>query len=182
MTYFGVQAYLNGYDIFANYHLKGIPYVFIDCMDDLSKPIELDHGQRKVFLCDDIEYWFNSRMYKSDINREISKITLLYGKVSCSTIWSAKRGMALDNSLREITDYFCEVDLELAFRSCDKRVDDDLHRWLNYLRIVVPVLDNCGNLVDMKYLYNLDVWARFYDTREFIRDIYSSGLDSGCKA
>lgn len=163
-----IENYCFGTEIYSNYNLR-IPYIKINNLEDFDR-ITTDKN-RKVFLGDDFEYWFNSRSSHSKKNIQLNDVLLFWGKKNCSLVYTSKRELAIDKSIRESTMEFWELELKPIFRHPNKYCNRVLWNYLNFLYIYVTRFDHNLNELKPFKIYNLHKIVPYFDTSEIIEDI-----------
>ena len=163
-----IRWYFNDVDVYSNIPLS-YPYYFIESLEDFDE-ICVD-GRNKIFIGDDFDYWFESRGYSSKVNKQLNEILMFFGKKSTSLVYSAKREMAIDKSLRESTVEFWELEL------CQRVVHPDpvknrlLKQYMNFLFVLVNRYDrNLAELPSYR-IQNLHQICQLFDTRHMISKI-----------
>lgn len=162
MSYFGLYFYLRGRDVLSNYHLV-YPHKMIENLDDL------DNSANCVGLFDDFEFIGSSKFLKSSEKKDLLQISLMFSKRGISPVmYSVKRPMECDKTLRSLTDYFVHCSLELKYIPHDEEEFDYLSKYLDAHRIRLDVYNaNDLSVVErVVYIDDLDVYSCLYDTRE----------------
>lgn len=169
-TVLTLLGFLNWYifdaEVYSNYVLT-FPHILIDSFEEFDKISFSD--SKKVYLGDDFEYWFHSRNWKKNIN--LSEVLLFWGKKSCSLIYSTKRPMAIDVSLRDSTVEFWDVSLRQRVYNKDKFKNEFLKKYLNFLMIeclrLNSDLDDLGTL----RIKDLVAVSRLFDTKGMVNKL-----------
>lgn len=101
-----------GCTLYANYHLKGIPYEYIRTFDDFKA---MRNG---VLLADELWFWLDS--YKSmDKSAQIMvKILMEAGKNGVDIIWTAQHSAQIHPRLYRVTSEFI---LPVKHLACDRK-------------------------------------------------------------
>ncbi len=101
LCWLAIHFYSQGYKIYANFHILGIDYTYVNSIEDMEKI----HGGY-VFL-DEFWTWVDSRLAAhSDLNRVITNIIMKARKRKYTLVWEAKFSHTIDRRIREHTDYF----------------------------------------------------------------------------
>ena len=176
MTFLALMYYKRGYRIFSNYWLS-IPHVFIDSLDGVKQIGMYPQSEKKLAVFEDFERWINSRLASTKQNINMGSITMDFGKNNCSLVYTAKRSSIIDLNVRDITNYFVEVEMFLPFRlntinpDINKRVNalwgDDLEKYW----IEINVFDGDLEPLRKHYLMNLDLIAKNYHTQEIVPEL-----------
>lgn len=157
--------------VYSNFNL-GFPHVRIKSLKDFDRIPNDD--KRKVFLGDDFEFWFNSRNVSSKLNKDLVDVLLNWGKKNVSLVYSAKREMAIDKSLRESTIEFWELNLKQTIYNKDVTKNNILKKYLNFLYIEVERYDqNLDGLPSFR-IKNLQHIVPLFDTKEIIDNIITN--------
>jgi len=171
MTYLGYLNYkLFDAVVFSNYWVN-FPHVLVDNVEDLKYIYEYPILRRKVFLGDDFERWFNSRTSLTKINKELTEILLDWGKINCSLIYTVKRLMAIDLSLRSGTCEYAFPQLEVRYRSDNDKLNKTMKNYLDFLQLRVIRFDEDYNELPDLIIYNLKDVSKLYHTIEKVDPI-----------
>ena len=159
-AYYTYLCYLKGYIVFSNIPLK-FPHILIQKEEDLIKiRTDYDKNQKKIFLGDDLNYWYHSRKWKKN---KLGELTIMWGKINCSCIYSTKRG-DIDIDLREITDEFYFVDIW-------QYKDFQRTGYLNDCLIRLEGYNSETEPLPIRYLFGLQHIKDLYDTQHELQPI-----------
>jgi len=173
ISYFALLFFLNGKEIVSNYHLV-IPHTFIDSL------VVLDACVNSMVVLDDIEFWASSKFLKSDEKKDLLQISLMFSKRGINPVlYSIKRPLECDKTLRALTDTFVRCSLELKFIPGSLDEYDYYSGFLDAHRIRMEVYDVFSgmSLVNVVYLDDLDLYCNLYDTQEEIKHLGVSASD-----
>jgi Holliday junction resolvase len=158
MTFFGVREQKKGKTVYANYHLKQIPYVSINTLEDIDKI------KKGVFLIDECWLWVFARSSMSKMNQEMMKIVMLNRKRDVDIYYTAQLSRSVDVLLKEVTNYWVYPSIR-PFSKGGVECEDIKFR-LCFLR-----RDLCGRIVSSGEFVlpkDLSYYGGFYDTTEEI--------------
>lgn len=164
MTYFAFLLWLKGYDIYSNYHLE-FPYSPIKTLENFN------NVKDGVLLCDDFENWVSSKFRSANEKKDVLNASLQFGKRNINYfIWSCKRPLEIDKTLRQTIDYFVECNMELKYMPSKKYDIDFLEKYLDNYRSRL----NVYSAVDLKPVQevlvdDLNLWCELYDTKQEIK-------------
>lgn len=163
MSYFALYFYLKGIPICSNYHLN-LPHRFISSLDEVAEMRDC------VFLGDDFEKWGSSKFLTNREKKMLLECTLNFGKNNIIFIWSCKRPLEIDKTLRASSvDYFVKCSMVLKYEP--KSYDDYLNmsRYLDAHIIQMEVYNSIDLSLDrVCYLDDLDLYSSLYDTTEHV--------------
>lgn len=166
MCYFALFFFLKGYTICANFDLS-IPYIRIRNLEDIKQM------KNCVFLGDDFEAWASSKFLTNKDKKELLECTLNFGKRNIIFIWSCKRPLEIDKTLRATSiDYFvkCKMLLKNSPVTYKNYIEDS--KFLDAHLIEMEVYNSINLKLDrVVYLDNLDVWCKLYRTEEEIQQL-----------
>lgn len=165
-AWYAYMKYLEGVLVISNTKYR-FPHVYIDSLNDIENikimfPIDLP----KLFIGDDLEFWFNSRGYKTKTNLKLNDILIFWGKINCSIMYSSKRGN-VDIGLRDITDEFYWLDL-IQYKGFNI---PEGYEYLDNLAIRLEGIDSEGLELAPKYLINLHKWVQLFDTQDMLSSL-----------
>ena len=164
LSFIGFLKKKQGFIVFSNYPLK-YNHIIINDLKDFNKIYEYDKNVQKVFLGDDFEKWFHSRLSKSKLNVEINDILLDWGKMNCSLIYTAKRSMAIDIGLRDSTCEFWFPELKPIINN------NILYDYLNFLKIIITRYDENLESLPQITIKGLQYLSQLYDTQQIVNPI-----------
>ena len=169
MTIFGRDDYRKGRDLYANYHLKGVPYTPVGSLEDIQR---IKNG---TFLVDEFWLWVFARCSQTKVNQEIMKIIMLNRKRDVNIIYTAQLSRTVDVLLKDVTNYWCYPSIrpvEIGNKNIPKK------EWKQDYRLFYFVVDLYGRVSPVAY-YNrpLSYLGGFYDTKEEI-DVLKQGEET----
>lgn len=173
LSYLGLLFLLRGKTVYSNYHLV-YPHVYIDSIDAIEN---INSG---VFLGDDFESWGSSKFRSNKEKSRLLEATLNFGKKNIDFVWTCKRPLEIDKTLRATVDYF--VKCNLVLKDVPGSVDeyDYLSGFLDSHVCVLEVYDALTLKVDRIVLVdNLAFWCELYDTTEKVRSPVQSDGNLG---
>lgn len=98
--------------IFSNYSLKGIPYEFVDDVDDI------DNMHNGFFAADELWLWLDSRSSHSKKNKFIGKILVKSRKRNMEIVYTTQSFFQMDVRIRNITDFIITPVMSRSERFC----------------------------------------------------------------
>ncbi|MCJ7571922.1 MAG: hypothetical protein MUO82_08615 [Candidatus Thermoplasmatota archaeon] len=158
MTILGRLEQEKGRTIYANYHLKNIPYEPINTFEDIEK---IRNG---VFLADELWLWIFARSSMSKINQELTKIVMLNRKRDIDIYYTAQLSREVDVLLRNVTTYFVYPVIK-PYTMVNNR--DNSKK--DVFRLCYRYYDLVGNhSPNITCIEPLNVLGSYYDTKEEI--------------
>ena len=167
LSLIGFINFLNNADVYSSYHLN-FPHILIKDFNDFEK-IRFD-GKKKVFLGDDFEGWFHKRNFSKALNKDMNEILLNWGKKNCSLIYSCKN-LDVDKAIRDNTTEFWNIILKQKYYHPDKKKNDILKSYLNFLYIEIERYDLYFERLPSIYIYNLDLITQLFSTKEIVKKL-----------
>lgn len=149
-----------GHIIISNLPLE-FEHIYIDSLAKFKCIRNLPIDQPKTFAGDDFERWALSRQSSSNI--DLNSICLDFGKLNTSLIFTAKRPMAIDISLRNQCDLYYFVELV--------SLDGSNDLFLEKLGIRYQIFDYEGRYLGNKTLINLTKYANMYNTQYLVSEL-----------
>lgn len=101
LTYLALRNYLKGRKIYANYHLRKIPYTLI------TKPDEILGMSEGFCAFDELWTWADSRMSGSKKNKFITPILAKSRKRGIHIAYTLQYFKSIDIRIRMVTDFVC---------------------------------------------------------------------------
>ncbi|MEO5350244.1 MAG: hypothetical protein H7836_11425 [Magnetococcus sp. YQC-3] len=163
MTFYGLRAYLQGLNVYSNYHLE-FPHKRLQSIDDIM------HARDGLVLLDDLEAWLSSRNWKSKENQQVMQIILQGGKRRLTVLFSCKRPENVDVLLRDTTDFWCRCTLIPKTVSPDMDFEEYI-KYLDNLLLCIEVFDDSVEPVNITYIDDLPLYASLYSTREEVEKL-----------
>lgn len=103
MTYLAVYNWYKKHPkIYTNYHLKGIPFTYVNSLEQLN---EMKQG---MFFGDEFWMWVDCRAHRSKRNMAIDKIIAMSRKRGVHIFYTCRNIMRMDIRIREHTDFIVE--------------------------------------------------------------------------
>lgn len=125
MTYYGLEYFLEGYDIVSNYHLE-IPHLEMSFSKLCTLPPEIDG---KVILIDEGHIGMDSRTVFAKGNKELTKLVTQIRKRHCILLITTQFLRTIDKRAREQSDLLVyalgRVRKDLNIFKYDMRTMDD---------------------------------------------------------
>lgn len=110
LTNFGLQEYvLLKKPIFANYHLKGIPFQYLTFQDLMDKMEARYDFERACILLTEAHIWVDSRMAQTKLSRLFTYFMLQTGKQDINLYYDTQDFRQVDIRLRKMTDIAIHV-------------------------------------------------------------------------
>jgi len=169
MTYYAFCEYCKGKTVYSNYNLN-FPHKRIESLDMLSDMSNC------CFVGDDFESWLSSKFRSNKEKAGVLEASLNFGKRNVSPfLWSCKRPLEIDKTLRYTVDYFVHCNFVLKYDPVDIVDYECMSRFLDAHVVVLDVF----NAVSMKLektvvVDNLDLWCELYDTVETVKKLMST--------
>jgi len=169
MTIFGKKDHEKGCNLYANYHLKGIPYTHVSSFEDIQK---IKNG---TVLFDEFYLWVFARCSMTKMNQELLKIIMLNRKRDVNIIYTAQLSRTVDVLLKEVTNYWCYPSIrpvQMGNKNTPKQ------EWKTDFRLFYFVVDLYGRMSPVAYYDKpLSYYGGFYDTKEEI-DVLKTGEET----
>ena len=150
-TYLAKLCHDNGMKVFANYHLKGIPYTYIEIKDLVKFPEGLENC---IVVLDEGHVGANAYdVFKRDV-RDLEIFATQIRKRKAYIFWTTQRFMRVAKPLRDLTEY--------AFQMTKTDIDGVA---------TVDVFSDPNTYADYQYSFNFDgrAYFKYYDTEEIIK-------------
>ena len=170
MALLGLIFKQQGFIIFSNINLS-YNHVRINNIKDFNKIYDYDINTNKLFIGDDFERNFNSRLFRSDLNVALNEILIDWGKINCSCLYSSKRNQIIDIGLRDTTDQFWYISKKLMYHSDYFNIND----YLDFYQIIIQRFDCNLNPLSTFSLSNLPLYKNLYETQEIVNKFSQSG-------
>lgn len=167
-TFYGLRAYLSGFNVYSNYHLN-FPYTPLRCIDDIQQ------AHDGLVLFDDLEQWLSSRNWKKAENTQVLQIILQGGKRRLTVLFSCKRPENVDVLLRDTVDYWCRCTM-VPKNINSPSLEEDIKQLENLL-VQIEVFDDNVDPVNVTYIDNLELFGSLYSTREEIEKLEISRVE-----
>lgn len=148
-------------NIYANYHLKNIPYTHVNTLE------QLDKIKQGMFFADELWFWIDCRASKNKRNKFISDILLKSRKRGFHIFYTTQRFGQIDIRVREITDFLVSPKLSryVKLPNYDEQVP-----LLCTLEWYTLSYGQIGSLLKTMRFYTMPIF-NCYDTTEEIEDI-----------
>lgn len=177
MTFIGLVYYFMDYLVFSNYTVK-YPHIRIDSLTSFDLVRKYPQSKKKVILMEDFERWVNSRNVKEKKNYDINSICIDNGKNNASIVYTSKRPMAVDISLRDTVDVAIETEPILPVRCntgnkvLDRYVNNLWSDDLEMIWIKIKAFDNNLDPIGDNpfYLTNPVFVGSLYNTQEILEE------------
>lgn len=159
-----------GTDIYSNMNLN-FPHEKIGSIGKLKEIPKT--SKRKMYIGDDFENWFFSRMSGSKKSIALSEILLNWGKINCGLHYSAKREMAIDVGLRESTVEFWEIEVKTFIRCPNAHDHNKIIKYADFLYLKINRIDdNLNELKPLYVFYLKEILEKgLFDTFEIIENV-----------
>jgi hypothetical protein len=102
LTYLGLRNYIKYQGtrtIFANYHLKQVPYTYV------PNPEDIDEIRSGIFLIDELWLYCDSRLSSSGRNKFVTKVLLKSRKRDLDILYTTQSLGQVDVRIRRISDF-----------------------------------------------------------------------------
>lgn len=102
LVYLGLRnwiKYQGTRTIFANFHLKGIPYTYV------PNPEDIDEIRSGIFLIDELWLYCDSRLSSSGRNKFVTKVLLKSRKRDLDILYTTQSLGQVDVRIRRISDF-----------------------------------------------------------------------------
>lgn len=102
LVYLGLRNYIKYQGtrtIFANFHLKQIPYTYV------PNPEDIDTIRSGIFLIDELWLYCDSRLSSSGRNRFVTKVLLKSRKRDLDILYTCQSLGSVDVRIRRISDF-----------------------------------------------------------------------------
>jgi hypothetical protein len=99
-TYIGAKYALQGKTVYANYTLRGIPYVRVWAIRHMN---QMHNG---VFLADELWTWLDCRRSQQEMSKGSSILLAKSRKKGFDVVWTAQLTSSLDKRPRRMTQKF----------------------------------------------------------------------------
>lgn len=152
------QAYYywkQGYKIYANIHLKGIPYHTLKLKDILLMASKNIEHEKSCFLLDEAHIFIDARTSAMKRNRIISYWLLQTRKKSISLLYTTQYSHQIDKRLRSATSLMIE---------CHSKIYNGEHMTLNKC---YKFMSN-GTIMVKNISFKSKDFYKYYDTREIV--------------
>jgi hypothetical protein len=100
LIYIACRKSKHGIPIYANFHLRGIHYKYVE------SPSTLRDISRGVFLGDELWIWADCRLSLTELNRFIGDIAIMSRKRGLDIYYTAQMRGLLDIRIRGVTDVY----------------------------------------------------------------------------
>lgn len=171
MAYLCKRAYdLYDKEIYSNMPLSYNHTRFTDMYDFIDN--DFSNG---IVLFDDIERNASSKFISNKDKSVLLLATLDFGKRNLSLFSSTKRLEECDKTIRSITDYFIEVDIQLAIEPETEEEYESIKDQLEYCKIVNTVYDYIGNYHQTIEIHKLEKIKNIFDTEYHVEKLSDVG-------
>jgi len=119
LTYLGLRNYIKYQGtrtIFANYHLKQVPYTFV------PDPNSIDEIRSGICLFDELWLYCDSRLSSSGRNKFVTKVLLKSRKRDLDILYTTQSLGQVDTRIRRISDFICIPSFNEATGKCIARI------------------------------------------------------------
>lgn len=152
MVYLGLKEHIKrGAKIYANFHLKGVPYTYIDFPTLLWMADNEVDLRDCIILIDEAHIWVDSRTSGKKLNRLFTYFLLQTGKDNINIYWTSQRKGQVELRLRQQTDIWINIERR-----------GDLHLCL------IDDITAGGSRIQRMIVRGKPVWP-YYDTHEKIK-------------
>lgn len=171
-SYLLLLYWQKSYSLYSNYRVI-MPHTYIDSIETFNS-LAQDYTD-KVACFDDFERDMSSKYLRNKDKEEVISVMLDFRKFSTRCIFSCKRFEEIDKSLRAIADWLVSIELEFNPQFLSKLPDLDVdaipmkYCMLHYVER--PWFD--APIAYEGYLFDLDLIAQLYDTRERVSSFRS---------
>jgi len=172
-THEGFWRYIEGDGVFANYPLlfpndpdEGFyQATYFDKLPKLNEDLDDCESKRKLIIGDDFERYASSKFKYNLEKKDLVDIILDWGKQNIDFIWTCKRPLEVDKSIRGPTLNYARISKYLKVMPKTIQEYEFYKEYLDFYYLEIMLMDlETGLPLEIKNLDNLPLWAKWYDT------------------